>query len=96
MTPRLLRWCVLLGLLGPQRGFVLQEPAAPGGFKTWMQSGRCSALLGTVSLAGHHCIVSALQGPLHQAVVDAIRPFLPQLRTTPNGKRILSKINVKI
>lgn len=37
-----------------------------------------------------------LQGPLHQAVVDSIRPFLPQLRATPNGKRILSKINVKI
>lgn len=36
------------------------------------------------------------QGALHSAVVDAIRPFLPQLRSTPNGKRILSKINVKI
>jgi hypothetical protein len=29
-------------------------------------------------------------------VVDAIKPYLPQLRTTPNGKRILSRINVKI
>ena len=36
------------------------------------------------------------QGALHSAVVDAIRPFLAQLRSTPNGKRILSKINVKI
>ncbi len=37
-----------------------------------------------------------VQGALHSAVVDAIRPFLAQLRSTPNGKRILSKINVKI
>ena len=49
------------------------------------------------------CVVNAIrsfhlkmQGALHVAVVDAIRPFLPQLRSTPNGKRILSKINVKI
>ena len=33
---------------------------------------------------------------LHQQLVDAIRPYLPSLRGTPHGKRILSKIQVKI
>ena len=37
-----------------------------------------------------HC--STLQGGLHGEVVDSIRPFLTQLRSTPNGKRILSKV----
>lgn len=35
-------------------------------------------------------------GQLHAQLVDAIRPYLPSLRGTPHGKRILSKINVKI
>jgi hypothetical protein len=47
----------------------------------------------------NYVIQSALmvtQGPLHAAVVDAIRPHINQLRSTPHGKRIISKINVKI
>ena len=46
----------------------------------------------------NYVIQSALmvtQGPLHAAVVDAIRPHINQLRSTPHGKRIISKINVK-
>lgn len=35
-------------------------------------------------------------GQLHLQLVDAIRPYLPTLRGTPHGKRILSKINVKL
>jgi hypothetical protein len=35
-------------------------------------------------------------GALHSALVDAMRPYLPALRGTPHGKRILSKINVKV
>ena len=35
-------------------------------------------------------------GQLHAQLVDAIRPYLPSLRGTPHGKRILSKISVKI
>ena len=35
-------------------------------------------------------------GALHAALVDAMRPYLPALRGTPHGKRILSKINVKV
>ena len=35
-------------------------------------------------------------GAVHAALVEAIRPHLPQLRGTPHGKRILAKIAVKI
>ena len=35
-------------------------------------------------------------GQLHLDLVESIRPFLPTLRGTPHGKRILSKINVKL
>lgn len=35
-------------------------------------------------------------GPRHAALVEAIRPHLPALRGTPHGKRILSKMSVKI
>lgn len=35
-------------------------------------------------------------GELHMQLVDAIRPFLPTLRGTPHGKRILAKINMKL
>ena len=40
--------------------------------------------------------LSVSSGPLHLALVEAIRPYLPSLRGTPHGKRILSKINVKL
>lgn len=35
-------------------------------------------------------------GQLHMDLVDAMRPYLPSLRGTPRGKRILSRIKVKI
>eukprot|EP00884_Botryococcus_braunii_P019974 jgi/Botrbrau1/6660/Bobra.0202s0008.1 len=35
-------------------------------------------------------------GHLHSQLVDAIKPFLSTLRGTPHGKRILSKINIKL
>lgn len=35
------------------------------------------------------------QGPLHAGLVDAIRPYLPALRNSPYGKRILSRTNIK-
>ena len=40
--------------------------------------------------------LSVSSGALHMDLVDAMRPYLPSLRGTPHGKRILSKINVKI
>lgn len=40
--------------------------------------------------------LSVSSGQLHIALVDAMRSYLPSLRGTPHGKRILSKINVKI
>lgn len=46
---------------------------------------------------GNYVVQSALtvtSGQLHQALVDCIRPYLPSLRGTPHGKRILQKVNV--
>lgn len=40
--------------------------------------------------------LSVSSAQLHNDLVDAMRPYLPSLRGTPHGKRILSKINVKI
>lgn len=48
---------------------------------------------------GNYVVQSALSvsnSALHQALVDAIKPFLPALRGTPHGKRILQKINGKV
>lgn len=45
---------------------------------------------------GNYVVQSALgvaTGELHQAVIDAVRPYLPQLRGTPQGKRFLQKIS---
>jgi hypothetical protein len=41
-------------------------------------------------------ILTITSGAMHQFVVDAIRPHVATLRGTPHGKRILSKINVKL
>ncbi|KAH9315064.1 hypothetical protein KI387_023691 [Taxus chinensis] len=41
------------------------------------------------------CALTVCKGPLHSALVDAIRPHLPALRTSPFGKRILSRTNLK-
>ncbi|KAG0593914.1 hypothetical protein M758_UG031000 [Ceratodon purpureus] len=46
----------------------------------------------------NYVIQSALavcKGPLHAGLVDAIRPYLPALRNSPYGKRILSRTNIK-
>ncbi|XP_057861929.1 putative pumilio homolog 8, chloroplastic [Cryptomeria japonica] len=41
------------------------------------------------------CALTVSKGPLHSALVDAIRPHLPALRSSPFGKRILSRTNLK-
>jgi len=44
---------------------------------------------------GNYVIQSALtvtSGSLHQSLVEAIQPYLPTLRGTPHGKRILQKV----
>ena len=44
---------------------------------------------------GNYVVQSALSvssGQLHSELVDAIRPYLPALRGTPHGKRILQKV----
>ncbi len=44
---------------------------------------------------GNYVIQSALAastGAIHAGLVDAIKPFLPSLRGTPHGKRILQKV----
>eukprot|EP01018_Ginkgo_biloba_P014812 Gb_24858 [translate_table: standard] len=46
----------------------------------------------------NYVVQSALtvsKGALHSALVDAIRPHLPALRSSPFGKRILSRTNLK-
>jgi hypothetical protein len=40
--------------------------------------------------------LTVTSGQVHADLVEAIRPFLPALRGTPHGKRILAKIAVKI
>ena len=48
---------------------------------------------------GNYVVQSSLQvssGQLHQEFVEHIRPYLPALRGTPHGKRILAKLNGKI
>jgi hypothetical protein len=47
---------------------------------------------------GNYVIQSVLtvsSGALHTHVVDSIRPYLPSLRGTPHGKRILQRIGGK-
>lgn len=48
---------------------------------------------------GNYVVQSSLQissGQLHSELVEHIRPYLPALRGTPHGKRILAKLNGKI
>ncbi|KAI8476987.1 MAG: pumilio family protein [Monoraphidium minutum] len=47
---------------------------------------------------GNYVVQSALavsNGPLHNDLVEAIRPYMASLRGTPHGKRILQKMNGK-
>ena len=37
-------------------------------------------------------ILTITSGPMHQFVVDAIRPHVQTLRGTPHGKRILQRV----
>eukprot|EP00898_Chlorokybus_atmophyticus_P007317 jgi/Chlat1/7587/Chrsp63S09150 len=46
-------------------------------------------MIGPVATADH------THGNLHQALVEAIKPHLPALRSSPYGKRILSRTNIK-
>ncbi|KAJ7526598.1 hypothetical protein O6H91_16G014100 [Diphasiastrum complanatum] len=41
------------------------------------------------------CALTVTKGALHASLVEAIRPHLPALRTSPYGKRILSRSNLK-
>ena len=49
---------------------------------------------------GNYVVQSSLTissgSSLHQDLVDAIKPYLPALRGTPHGKRILQKVNGKV
>ncbi|KAF5840877.1 armadillo-type protein, partial [Dunaliella salina] len=47
---------------------------------------------------GNYVVQSSLSvstGPLHEAVVEAVRPHLATLRGTPHGKRILQRISAR-
>ena len=40
--------------------------------------------------------LSVTGGTTHTMLVEAIRPYLPTLRGTPHGKRIVQRINGKV
>lgn len=40
--------------------------------------------------------LSVTTGSQHAMLADAIRPYLPTLRGTPHGKRIVQRINGKV
>eukprot|EP00879_Flechtneria_rotunda_P030113 GHRR01032679.1.p1 GENE.GHRR01032679.1~~GHRR01032679.1.p1 ORF type:complete len:143 (-),score=47.41 GHRR01032679.1:676-1104(-) len=80
--------CLKLGGLGAERQIIVQELVASSLLPRLLQDSY-----------GNYVVQSALaisNGPLHQDLVDAIKPFLPSLRGTPHGKRILQKINGKV
>lgn len=80
--------CLKLGGLDPEREIIIHE---------LMTSSLLPRLL--QDSYGNYVVQSALaisSGPVHQGLVDAIKPFLPSLRGTPHGKRILQKINGKV
>jgi len=76
--------CLKLGGLDDARENIIRE---------LMQSPRLPRLL--QDPYGNYVIQSALtvtSGSLHQSLVEAIQPYLPTLRGTPHGKRILQKV----
>jgi hypothetical protein len=80
--------CLKLGGLGPEREVIIQELVASPLLPRLLQDSY-----------GNYVVQSALaisSGAVHQELVDAIKPFLPSLRGTPHGKRILQKINGKV
>jgi hypothetical protein len=80
--------CLKLGGLDPEREIIIQELVASPLLPRLLQDSY-----------GNYVVQSALtisSGGVHQDLVDAIKPFLPSLRGTPHGKRILQKINGKV
>jgi hypothetical protein len=80
--------CLKLGGLDPEREIIILELVASPLLPRLLQDSY-----------GNYVVQSALaisSGAVHQDLVDAIKPFLPSLRGTPHGKRILQKINGKV
>lgn len=80
--------CLKLGGLDPERQVIIREILSSPLLPRLLQDSY-----------GNYVVQSALavsNGDLHQDLVDAIKPFLPSLRGTPHGKRILQKINGKV
>lgn len=80
--------CLKLGGLDPERHVIIREVLSSPLLPRLLQDSY-----------GNYVVQSALavsSGALHQELVDAIKPFLPSLRGTPHGKRILQKINGKV
>jgi hypothetical protein len=80
--------CLKLGGLDPEREIIIQELVVSPLLPRLLQDSY-----------GNYVVQSALtisNGAVHQDLVDAIKPFLPSLRGTPHGKRILQKINGKV
>jgi hypothetical protein len=80
--------CLKSGGLDPERQVIIQEVLSSPLLPRLLQDSY-----------GNYVVQSALaisSGQLHQDLVDAIKPFLPSLRGTPHGKRILQKINGKV
>lgn len=80
--------CLKLGGMDAEREVVIQELIAPTSLARLLQDGY-----------GNYVIQSALSvttGSQHAMLVDAIRPYLPTLRGTPHGKRIVQRINGKV
>jgi hypothetical protein len=80
--------CLKLGGLDAEREVIIQEIIVSPLLPRLLQDSY-----------GNYVVQSALtisSGVVHQGLVDAIKPFLPSLRGTPHGKRILQKINGKV
>lgn len=76
--------CLKLGGLDPERQGIIREILSSPLLPRLLQDSY-----------GNYVVQSALtvsSGTLHQDLVDAIKPYLPSLRGTPHGKRILQKI----
>ncbi|EFJ45258.1 pumilio family protein [Volvox carteri f. nagariensis] len=79
--------CLKLGGMDAEREAIVRELIAPTSLSRLLQDG-----------FGNYVIQSALSvtsGQIHNMLVEAIRPYLPTLRGTPHGKRIVQRINGK-
>lgn len=80
--------CLKLGCLDPERQVIIRELVTTPLLPRLLQDSY-----------GNYVVQSGLaisNGQLHQDLVDSIKPYLPSLRGTPHGKRILQKINGKV